>query len=1608
MNTVVPNWIQVVHRLGLFDYAFYNQQLVARGASAVVGEVEAFAHWSNFGVAQRIVPTPLFDSAWYAAIYLSGVDADEFSFRNFVEIGLTSNRSPTPWLEPGWYQARHGVPRNVSAFEHWLFSETFPLPHPGFQGWLQVFGAGAAIGGALTDRVVALGALTQATAGRAEVLSAEAFTALAALFDPRLYRETAGLDPTTSDLDAFVDFICRGLALGLSPSRLFDAGFYQRNAASAGLRARETRETPYEHWLRHGVPARVVPTPMFDSEYYIERYKDVREGKPWSFAHFVLHGINERRAFSPWFDVRWYENQFEPTLNGLTAARHFLTQPESVTVPRGGFESWTPADADGWDWLGALTQATLGHPDHEVLRHAALLIPIFHPASYKRAATLDPQASALEAFVDFLTRGFHEGLRPTPLFDSAHYLSVVEGTDIPPPARDVPPLLHWLEHGVPARIIPTPLFDEPFYTDRYRGRLSDDTWPFLHYLRQGMWEELDVSPWINSERIRHDMETGENTRPSVLFFFDEGTSRDLSTNFGFDAWRNGPYRRLFDNQVTDGAGALSRLTRATQQRPWNRVAGEAALIAAMFDPESYARSAGSSPMASQTELFAEFLESGYQHHIDACPYFDAEFYAGEARKLGLPQLSAGQSPFLHWLVHGLPAGASPSVILSVPTSSPDEVKLIYLDLLRSPALRPAALPWFDGDWYGRRYEIDVDASLRHFVTIGAGAGCVPLPGLQAPWFTLDLKQARSPEERQRKQFDFLARLAAESASLTWGGVGARVQWAASIFMPEWYIRAAALRPDTRPLDAFFHFIGSGMTSGLPPTPFFDAHFYRGLVARDELSPLEETGNAFLHWLQHGLPARLAPSPLFDEAWYLENYSDTPPGEWAFFTFASDKIRTGRSATPFFRAGWYEARYKVGKTSEAPGFWHYLTIGSFQGWLPHPSFEAWTLNFGASRTRAAGVSQSEGIRFLAEFTQSALAMPVEARIHVGMAIALFVPDYYKQVAGLAKDVSAIAAFAHFLSKGLADGLRPSPLFSGETYRRKLEELEMSSPGPSEQNFVHWLATGVPERIVPTVLYDERYQTQTYADLKISKSWNFEHFLIHGSREGRNPNPMFATAWYLGSHVFTVRPQRPFYHYLLQGASLGWRPCADFGEPGARADTGGEASLVEETALERVLNLWRFDNIQARFETGVLADVIGRLKAIDPTVTRPLGYRRLIAPPYSHALWPVVKRVRQSLPRPNFTNVVCIPHCRLSGAARVAGYLTQALEQLYPGEPTLLVRTELSNFERPNWFSNKLHNLNLSAELGDLNGSEKQRVLLDLLIGVEPKRIFNVNSNLAWHLFRDFGDRLQLSSDLYAYMFCYDIDLIGEKTGYPIEFFETTFPYLKKILVDSDYLRSDLTERHVLPPHLASRIARLWTPADNITLDNATCAPLQAERLARREPAKQWRALWAGRLDRQKRFDIVEQIAARMPELEISAFGASVLDDAKVSSQLPSNLTLHNGFEDFSSLPLDECDFLLYTSQWDGVPTILIDAACCGMPVVGSKIWGTADLLSDETAFPVEDVTNPDAYIDQIRALMADPASAVAKARQLRALAATHHAPARYLKELGAALADEVQS
>ena len=77
----------------------------------------------------------------------------------------------------------------------------------------------------------------------------------------------------------------------------------------------------------------------------------------------------------------------------------------------------------------------------------------------------------------------------------------------------------------------------------------------------------------------------------------------------------------------------------------------------------------------------------------------------------------------------------------------------------------------------------------------------------------------------------------------------------------------------------------------------------------------------------------------------------------------------------------------------------------------------------------------------------------------------------------------------------------------------------------------------------------------------------------------------------------------------------------------------------------------------------------------------------------------------------------------------------------------------------------------------------------------------------------------------------------------------------------------------------------------------------------------------------------------------------------------NVRYYGPFDGLQSLPIERYDIFLYTSQWDGLPNVLLEAVSMGLPVVASATGGIPDLIQHgKTGFLVEPYDKIEGYVN----------------------------------------------
>ena len=788
-----------------------------------------------------------------------------------------------------------------------------------------------------------------------------------------------------------------------------------------------------------------------------------------------------------------------------------------------------------------------------------------------------------------------------------------------------------------------------------------------------------------------------------------------------------------------------------------------------------------------------------------------------------------------------------------------------------------------------------------------------------------------------------------------------------LFVAPYYGRAAGLDAFCSADEAFRHFLARGLADGLSPSPLFQPEVFVAAASRDMPPSAAPT---IVRWLRHPERHRLVPTHRFDADFY-RTICPVPAEEGPFLHFARFGVRQGLSPHALFDPAWYEqVRRDHADPDRLPSYLHFLVDGWRQGLAPVSPLTSVFVGDGGPAVTAV---EALDPLWIAAAGWAKRIEPYALRTLV----ALFVPMTYPAgVAAAETGASPLAKLIDFLERGIEAGTAPGPFFHPALYRARAEAA--GQPVPALENaLVHFARQGIGARIVPTAGFDEAAYRRTHPDIGAAPIWGFAHFIEHGIYEGRRIDDR------------AVLTHESYGGIDLQARYCNWRSFWEAHGAAAGALAPSEPTAAAQRRVSQVLT------------SPLFGDIMRRAVSLEPAIGSVETIQEVLFLPRAKPRYRVERELRARFARAHYNSIVCVPWIRMGGADLVAAHLCKALLALYPGEPLLLLRVDQPHLERPDWLPEGIDIVAIADLVTSIPPREAELMMNTMFLGLAPRRIFNVNSRLCWTTWQRFGARLARTIRLYAYLFCWDQTPTGLRVGYPSDFYCDTAGFLDAVFTDTEYLRAELLRLYRPPNSLGGRLVPLFTPSRA-----APAEPVLAEVGAGRAAARaRPLVLWAGRFDRQKRFDLVVAIAARMPDVDFRCWGKAVLDAPADLSALPGNVLVHPPYHDTEDLPLAECDAWLFTSAWEGMPTILVELAFLGIAIVASAVGGVPELIDSDTGWPVERIDDVEAYVQAVRAALRDPGERVRRAQHLQQRALSRHTPAAYQERLGRALARE---
>jgi ubiquinone/menaquinone biosynthesis C-methylase UbiE/glycosyltransferase involved in cell wall biosynthesis len=478
----------------------------------------------------------------------------------------------------------------------------------------------------------------------------------------------------------------------ITSSGLFDREWYLVQYADV----REAGDDAALHYLLHGGAEGRDPGPSFDNDWYLEENPDVRAAGDNPLVHYLRYGAAERRApnrigrdleliaSSELFDRDWYLARYADVREaGDDAALHYLLH--------GGAEGRDPGPSFDNDWY--LEQ----NPDVRTSGDNPLVHYLRHGLAEGRR--LDRIAQDVEL------------IKCSALFDRDWYFD--QYADVRETGDDA--AMHYLRHGGTESRDPGPLFDSDWYLEENPDVRAAGDNPLVHYLRYGAAERRapnrigrDVEVIASSGLFDRDWylaryaDVREAGDDAALHYLLHGGAEGRDPGPSFD---NDWYLGQNPDVRTSGDNPLVHYLRhgLAEGRKLDRIAQDVELVkcSALFDRDWYFGQYADVREAHD-DAALHYLRHGGTEGRDPGPLFDSDWYLEQ----NLDVRRDGANPLIHYLRHGVAEGRNPN-------------------------------PLFDNDWYlaqnpdVRRAGLE---PLSHYIQVGAAEGRNPSPRFDTRWY----------------------------------------------------------------------------------------------------------------------------------------------------------------------------------------------------------------------------------------------------------------------------------------------------------------------------------------------------------------------------------------------------------------------------------------------------------------------------------------------------------------------------------------------------------------------------------------------------------------------------------------------------------------------------------------------------------------------------------------------------------------------------------------------------------------------------------------------------------------------------------------------------------
>jgi len=490
---------------------------------------------------------------------------------------------------------------------------------------------------------------------------------------------------------------------------------------------------------------------------------------------------------------------------------------------------------------------------------------------------------------------------------------------------------------------------------------------------------------------------------------------------------------------------------------------------------------------------------------------------------------------------------------------------------------------------------------------------------------------------------------------------------------------------------------------------------------------------------------------------------------------------------------------------------------------------------------------------------------------------------------------------------------------EYYRNRYTLLGLSN----DEIIEHYINEGIYKNYDPNPWFDSNYYINRYEKYLDETRIAITSYLVNEHLLEVNPSQQFNTRYYFYKYPDIRKSSSIFLHYVVSGQKERRQVC-DYEPPSSVLDQIGSIADLEpqcEKFLDKQYRIVRYPQVRS-------------------STYLPLS-------------------VLQKYPD-NIEIVITVPFISVGGADLISTFVLKALQERYSESNILLIVTDHDDIEVPEWVSSQSNVLVLQNYAKFENTQEKVQSLHTIVGLLAPSKIININSPTAWKLTKQYGKQISSVIDIYAYLFCFDYSESNKKVGYITEHIRDSIQYLTKVFCDNKKIMQDIQDLYSFPQNLMNKFATVYVPFPG-RIGSQWSKPVDHN---------QRKILWTGRLSKQKGPEYLVEISKILRDFVFHVYGpaGNSSESKNIIGGYYPNIIYQGVYSHLEEVSVSDYECYLSTSQWEGLPTVLIQMMARGIPIVTSAVGGVEELANHNTAWLVENPEEPMNYVNNIRLML----------------------------------------